>query len=68
MNDNAPADKRRDQRHLWLGVGTVIYGGGFIADWAWWVHDGGLLAVLVGWEPALVWPIHAASFVWGLIL
>ena len=68
MNANAPERTLSDQRHLWFGFAIIIYGGGFIADWAWWIHDGGWVGVLFGWAPALLWPIHALSAFWILVL
>ncbi len=46
------------------------YLAGVVVDWSWWVanSDPTWGAVLFGWMPALLWPIHALSWVWGIVV
>ena len=49
------------KKGFWKALVGFVYGVGWLVDWAYWAHDSAW-GLLFGWVPALLWPIHLASF------
>lgn len=54
----------------------LFYGPGWLIDWAYWIANPWVAdgepelvgAIMVGWIPALLWPLHLFVKIWEWIL
>lgn len=60
---HAPAehDRQSAAKGFWQPWLASCYVVGWLVDWLYWAHDS-FSGLLFGWLPALLWPVHLASF------